>query len=382
MKNTKLFKLIFGILLVVLLLAACNSGEEETSGDSGDTTEDTTEDTAEEAESEGSSEEAEGADPSDIEVVFIPKMTGNAFFESGNDGAQAMAEKVGFNVKYDGAPEGTVANQVQIINGAVNSGADAIAISSVSTDGLNQALQKALDAGMKIVTWDSDVDPEYRSAYINQGTPEILGEMLVEMAAEQMDNPEDPQEVAWFYSSPTVPDQNSWVEFATTYIEETYPSWEIVTTQFGDANEQKSLQVGESILDSYPDIDAIIAPDSTALPAMAQAAQNKGLTAEDVIITGFASPNSMRQFIESGTILNHGLWDVTDQGALAVYIAYHLAQGNELKVGDTVEVPDMGEVKLEPNSIQGYDYESDDSGIIVLPERIVFTEDNTNDYDF
>ena len=348
------------MLLLLVVLAACgsNDGDSSTNGT------------------------YDNSDASDIEVVFIPKMTGNAFFESGNDGAQAMAEEIGFNVKYDGAPEGTVANQVQIINSAVSSGADAIAISSVTSDGLNQALQKALDAGVKVVTWDSDVEPEYRSIYVNQGTPEILGVMLVDMAAEQMDDPNGEQQVAWFYSSPTVPDQNSWVDYAEEYIADKYPNWEIVTKQFGEGDEQKSLQIGESIIDSYPDLDAVIAPDSTALPAMAQAAENKGLHAEDLIITGFASPNSMRQFIENGTILNHGLWDVTDQGALAVYIAYHLASGNELKVGDTLEVPGMGEVEVEPNTVQGYDYEAEDSGIIVLPERIVFTKENTDDFDF
>lgn len=357
MGKMKSLKTLIIVAIFTLLVSACSSGG-------------------------GASGDGKKKDPKDIEVVFVPKMTGNAFFESGNDGAQAMAKEVGFKVKYDGSPEGTVANQVQIINSAVNSGADAIAISSVSSDGLNQALKKALDAGIKVVTWDSDVDPKYRSVYVNQGTPEILGKMLVDMAAEQMEDPNEAQQVAWFYSSPTVPDQNSWVEYANKYIKEKYPKWELVTTQFGDANEQKSLQVGESILESYPDIDAVICPDSTALPAMAQAAQNKKLTAEDVIITGFASPNSMRQFIENGTINNHGLWDVTDQGALAVYIAYWLAKGNDLKVGDKVDVPGMGSVEVEPNSIQGYDYEADDSGIIVLPERIVFTKDNTKDYDF
>lgn len=353
MRQPKFLKLFIGSILLTLFVAACSS--ENTGKDK---------------------------EPSDIEVVFIPKMTGNAFFESGNDGAQEMAEKIGFKVKYDGAPEGTVANQVQIINSAVNSGADAIAISSVTSDGLNQALQKALDAGVKVVTWDSDVDPKYRSVYINQGTPDILGAMLVDMAAEQLENPDEPQKVAWFYSSPTVPDQNSWVNYAEKYIAEKYPKWEIVTKQFGEGNEQKSLQVGESILNTYPDIDIIICPDSTALPAMAQAAQNKGLNKEDVIITGFASPNSMRQYLENDTIENHGLWDVKDQGALAVYIAYYLAQGNELKVGGTIAVPEMGEVKVEPNTVQGYEYEAEDSGIIILPERIVFTKENTRDYDF
>src|SRR3954466_14314555 len=117
MGKIKSIKLLIVVAIMMLFVAACGSNE-------------------------GSSGDGGKKDPKDIQVVFIPKMTGNAFFESGNDGAQEMAKKVGFKVKYDGAPEGTVANQVQIINSAVNSGADAIAISSVSSDGLNKALKK------------------------------------------------------------------------------------------------------------------------------------------------------------------------------------------------------------------------------------------------
>ena len=45
-------------------------------------------------------------------------------------------------------------------------------------------------------------------------------------------------------------------------------------------------------------------------------------------------------------------------------------------MGDSFEVKGIGKVKVEPNSIQGYDYEAEGNGIIVLPERVVFTKDN------
>jgi len=368
MKKLRLLSILLVLTMVMSTLAACAPKAPE--------------ETAAPAAAESTPAAAKAVEPKDINVVFIPKLTGNMFFESANVGAQEIAKQVGFNCKYDGSPEAAVANQVQIINSAVNQGANAIAVSSLSPDGLNQALKNALDKGVKVVTWDSDVDPQYRSIYVNQGTPELLGTMLVDMAASQMtEEQKKDAEFAFFYSSPTVTDQNSWVDYAKKYIAEEYPGWKLVTTQYGEQDAQKSLQVGQSILQTYPTIDAILCPDSTALPAMAQAAKNLQKNGK-VIITGFATPSSMRDFVKDGTIPQFGLWDCKVQGAIGAYVAYWLAAGNTFKVGDTIEVPGIGSLKVEPNTIQGYSYTADDSGIVLLPERVVFTKDNIDNYNF
>ncbi|WP_156286187.1 autoinducer 2 ABC transporter substrate-binding protein LsrB [Oceanivirga salmonicida] len=334
----------------------------------------------------GKTEEVKNTDTkkaSDVSIVFIPKLTGNMFFESANEGAKAMAKEVGYEYKYDGTTNATVADQVQVINSAINQGYNAIAVSSNSPDGLNEALKSAADSGLKIVTWDSDVNPEYRSLMVSQGTPEQLGEMLINMVADQIEDAENKKiKFAFFYSSPTVTDQNSWVEAAKKYVTKKYPKWELLTTEYGESDAQKSIQVGESILNTYPDIDAIICPDSTALPGMAQAAKNLGKNKKDLIITGFATPSSMRNFIKDGTIDRFGLWDCTVQGAMASYLAYYLAAGNTFKVGDKIEIPTVGQVEVMPNSVLGYDYLSDNSGIVLMPERTVFDINNIDDFNF
>lgn len=312
------------------------------------------------------------------QVAFIPKLTGVGFFEAGGEGAVDAGPDYDLDVQYLGSPEGSAADQVELINTYVGQGFESIIVSSVTPDGLCQALDNARDQDVVVLTWDSDVNPECRQFYISQGTPDQLGALLVDMTLEDVPA-DDAAQVAFHYSSPTVTDQNQWTEVAKEMIASD-TEWEIVDTIFSENQTELAVQRAEALLNANPDLDAIIAPDANALPGTAQALENLGR--DDVTLVGFSTPNAMKEYIANGTLERFALWDAKAQGALSVAVASHLLEGNELNVGDTFEVEGFGELEVQPNSVQGYDYEADGNGIIVMPERTVFTADNIDEYDF
>jgi AI-2 transport system substrate-binding protein len=323
-----------------------------------------------------------------LKFFFIPKMIGENFFEVAGKGAVEMGEELGVEVIYDGPSEASVSEQVRYINTAINMGADAILISSNSPTGLNQALKRARDRGVLVLTWDSDVTPSYRDYYINQGTPDILGRLLVQMVENQIGTipTGETLKVAFHYSSPTVTDQNAWTNVAKEIIKNEKPNWEIVTTQYSDMNFPKAVSTAEQILNTYPDIDAIICPDSTAFPGTAKAVENLNKSGE-IAVVGFTTPSVIKPYIERGTVLQGGLWDAGLQGAASVYVAYQMLENNETyNVGDSFAMPGvLGEFDVLANSEQGYDKEFDDldeNGLIILPERLIFTRYNVDQYNF
>jgi AI-2 transport system substrate-binding protein len=354
------------LLLALLLPLSCGGGEEAPKG----------------AEKAGEAKE--------LTVVFIPKLTGNAFFESASQGAQEYGARHGFKVDYRGSPQATVAAQLAVVERAIDDGVPAISISSLDKTALDEPLKRALAKGIVVTTWDSDVSGDARRIMVSQGTPSQLGRMLVEMGAKGLTkrgkNPtSSPIRYAWHYSQASVADQNSWHEAGEEYIRTSFPNWENVNPDnfYSEQDPDKALAVGREILELHPDIDLIICNDSTALPGQAEALKQMGKTSQDVTVTGFASPNSMKEYCREGIIDRWGLWDCQIQGAMACFISYYLASGNQLNVGQMVNIPEIGMLEVMPNTVLDPAMATaPNSGVVLLPQRTEFSLENMDDYDF
>ena len=104
--------------------------------------------------------------------ALVPKNMNNPFFDQARDGCKkAEAESNGaFECMYIGPGEhGGGDEQVTIVQDLVAKGVDGIAVSPANAAAMAGPLQAAKDAGIPVLTWDSDLLPEnkdLRVAYI------------------------------------------------------------------------------------------------------------------------------------------------------------------------------------------------------------------------
>jgi len=104
--------------------------------------------------------------------ALVPKNMNNPFFDQARDGCKkAEAESNGaFECMYIGPGEhGGGEEEVQIVQDLVAKKVDGIAVSPSNAAAMAVALQAAKEAGIPVLTWDSDLLPEnkdLRAAYI------------------------------------------------------------------------------------------------------------------------------------------------------------------------------------------------------------------------
>jgi len=112
-------------------------------------------------------------------IALVPKNMNNPFFDQARDGCKkAEAESNGaFVCEYIGPGEhGGGDEQLQIVQDLVVRGVDGIAVSPSNAAAMPVALQAAKEAGIPVITWDSDLLPEdqgLRVAYIGTHNYEI-----------------------------------------------------------------------------------------------------------------------------------------------------------------------------------------------------------------
>ncbi|MFI8524282.1 rhamnose ABC transporter substrate-binding protein [Promicromonospora sukumoe] len=303
----------------------------------------------------------------DVTMTMLPKNLGNPYFEASTTGAQEAAGELGATLDEVGPDTASPDSQVPFINTAAQQGVSALIVSANDPTAIGDALDEARSAGTKVVTFDSDTEPQFRDLFVNQASAEGIADKQLELISDQIGGK---GEIAILSASANATNQNAWIKLMEEKLASDYPDITLVETAYGDDDDQTSFDKTAALLQSHPDLKGIVSPTTVGIAAAARYVSTSEFKGK-VAVTGLGTPNQMREYVKDGTVTAFALWNPNDLGYLATEAAAALVAGDITgKEGETFQAGRLGEYTVEAD------------GVVVLGEPFVFDKSNIDDFDF
>lgn len=304
----------------------------------------------------------------DLTMTFLPKNLGNPYFDTSYKGVQAAAGVLGATVTQVGPAKGDdPAGQVSYINTAAQQQVSSLLVSANDKSAICDALKEAMTAGVKVVTFDSDTNPECRDLFINQATAEGIAKVQVDIIAEEIG---DAGEIAVLSAAANATNQNAWIDMMKAELAASHPKIKLVDTVYGNDDDQTSFDKTAGLLQSHPNLKGIISPTTVGIAAAARYLSKSDYKGK-VMLTGLGTPNQMREYVKDGTVKEFALWNPQDLGTLATYAAAALAKGEITGAeGDKFTAGDLGEFTVGADKA------------VLLGDPYRFNADNIDNFDF
>ena len=339
--------LLASVISLALIAAACGGGSEEPTA------------TTAQQGAAGGVVTLQGG--KEFKSILLPKFTGVAVFDQANQGAQAAARELGVDAAQFLGPtaDNSVAGQIEIVTNAATQGVNAVMISNNAGDQIEPAVKSAVDAGVKVVSWDSPIPSgEGESLFVAQVDFDETGTVMADMALEILGA--DGGKFAILSASPDAANQNAWIAAMEEALKDSkYSKLELVDTVYGNDESEKSYNEALGLVDKHPDLKLIMAPTTVGIAAAAKAMQDERLC-DKVKVSGLGLPDEMKAYTQNDCAPQFALWSFVDLGYLTFYVTYGLATGQiEAKEGTKFKAGRKGEYTIEKDPTR-------DAGLRVL----------------
>jgi rhamnose transport system substrate-binding protein len=278
-------------------------------------------------------------------IALVVKSLGNGFFDAAHQGAQEAAKELkGVEIIYTGPAKATAEGQIEIINSLIAQKVSAIVISANDPDAVAPALKRALDRGIKVISFDSGVRKDGRLFHLNPSSNSLIGEKLVTMTQSAIGNT---GEIAILSATAQATNQNIWIDEAKKVLAQpAYKGLKLVSVVYGDDQTDKSYREAQGLFKSYPNLKAIIAPTTVGVAAAAKAVQDEKKVGS-IFVTGLGLPSEMAGHVKSGAVKSFAIWNPIDLGYSAIYAASQFISGKATgKAGEKVSLGRVGTVTI------------------------------------
>lgn len=303
-----------------------------------------------------------------ITLLDAPKLRGIAYYAAVALGMREAAAELGkVAITTDAPTEADIAEQIRIIDRHIAAGVDGILFAANDPVAIAPVLRKALAEGIRVIGYDGDSEPSAREFFVNPAAANGIAKALIDSLVDQRGQR---AKFGIVTSFATAPNQSRWVAEMYAYARACYPELNWLETLEAGEDAERAFQLARSLIEKHGgELDAILALSSVVTPNSAEAARQSGLCGQ-IAMLGLATPNDVKDYVNSGCMREMVAWNPIDLGYAAVHVMRAAIDGDFAPGDRSVMAGRLGRLMV----VNGSE--------VLLGAPFIFTADNINDFDF
>jgi len=256
-----------------------------------------------------------------LNFVLVSPLVGHPYWVAVEDGMIAANEELGVQTQYVGPVELNLNEQINFIETAIASQVDGIITMALDPEAFTPIIDRAVAAGIPVVLIDSDAPESERNFYAGTSNFQAGYEAGRAMAM----STGGVANIGVITGAIHAPNLIERIDGFRAAIED-YPDMVILAVEPADSDLLLGTQRAQTLLLTFPEIDAFFGVTAEAAQAAAIVAEEQDLVG-NVTIVGFDDMEETLEFIRAGVIYATVVQRPFMMGFLGVELLYQFHAG-------------------------------------------------------
>lgn len=266
-----------------------------------------------------------------LSIAVIPKAVGFDYWTHVESGAKCAAQKLGnVNIEWNGvAAETDVTGQVNLLDGYITRGVDALIYAATDAKALVQVTNSAQQAKIPVYNIDSGTTPQNVPIF---ATDNVKGAEQVASLMNTALHGKGNVALLEFQPGSMTNDQRK-----SGFIQglKRYPGLKLVADQADQSDANQALNVANNILTAHPDLNGLFGSNEPGVIGASHAITSQNLKGKVVLVGWDAAPDEVKA-LQSGEISALIVQNPFRMGFDSVIAAVkHLRKGTQVTSEDT-----------------------------------------------
>ncbi|NDL56934.1 substrate-binding domain-containing protein [Phytoactinopolyspora mesophila] len=267
----------------------------------------------------------------DVTIGLSISTLENPFFVTLRDGAEAVAEDAGIELRVSDARD-DAQSQANHVQDFITRSVDVLVVNPVDTAAIVPSIEAANDAGIPVVTVDRGSDGGEIAAHV--ASDNVLGGRLAgEFLFEQIGDSGEVAQLEGIAGTSAARDRGAGFQEAL----DAASGIDLVGSQAANFSRDEGLTVAENVLQANSGLAGVFAQNDEMALGAVEAARSAGLL-DDLVIVGFDATDDALAAIDSGEMDATVAQLPSDMGGAAIEAAIAIANGDDVDAEQSVEV--------------------------------------------